>query len=358
MDDAQLEAVLDRLDAAHESGASDRRSDERYVYRVKSCIIHMQSPGAGTSMAYQVPTRNISSGGMGFLHGGFVHPGTRCVVQLISMHGTWKNAEATVVFCRYVEGLVHDVSVQFDHQVDPAEYCSQAVKTRVLLADDDPSVSRLVKLFLEQLNADVELAENGRIAVEKAQQNVYDVILMDIEMPVLDGIEAVKQLRGKGYSGTIVAATGLTEPADRQRCLEAGCDRYIGKPYDRDALAELIDSLKQEPLISSLAQERSMIPLIDAFVTELPPKLRAIEEAFAKKDDKDLEQLSRGLKGEAGGYGFEPISSAAEQVEKALIQKTPRPEVKKQVEELIKLCCLARSSLRIGPSTPAETVTA
>ncbi len=84
-----------------------------------------------------------------------------------------------------------------------------------------------------------------------------------------------------------------------------------------------------------------MIPLIDAFIGELPPKLRAVEEAFAKQDDRELEHLSHGLKGEAGGYGFEPISSAAE-----------------QVEELIKLCCLARSSLRTGLSTPAETITA
>ena len=75
-----------------------------------------------------------------------------------------------------------------------------------------------------------------------------------------------------------------------------------------------------------------MIPLIDAFVSELPPKLRAVEEAFAKQDDRELEHLSRGLKGEAGGYGFEPIFSAAEQVEKALSKKAPRPDVQKQVE--------------------------
>jgi len=292
---------------------------------------------------------------MSFLHGGFVHPATRCVVQLISTHGTWKSVDATVVACKYVEGLVHDVSVKFDNEIDPAEFCSQAVKTRVLLIDDDPSFARLTKMFLEQMNAQVDIAENGRIGVEKALNSVYDIVLMDIEMPVLDGFEALKQLRDKGYSGTIVAATGLTQPADRQRCMEAGFDRYIAKPYDRKALAELIDSIKQEPLISSLAQDKAMIPLIDAFVTELPPKLRAIEEAHVKQDNESLERLCRGLKAEAGGYGFEPISTAAQQVEKDLIDNTPRPALKKHLDELIKLCCLARSSIRSGQTDTSPT---
>ena len=133
-----------------------------------------------------------------------------------------------------------------------------------------------------------------------------------------------------------------------------GCDRFIAKPYQREVLTDMIASLKQEPLISSFSQDSSMSAMIDAFVAELPPKLRSIEEVFAKEDQAQLEFLARGLKGEAGSYGFEPISAAAEQVEKAVIEKCPRSEIKRHMDELVKLCCLARSSARSSRPTAKE----
>ncbi|MFQ5501780.1 MAG: response regulator [Phycisphaerae bacterium] len=344
--DTEVEAYLDRMDNEQKRDSNENRQGERYPYRVKGCVVHLQAQGTGNSIAYLVPTRNISAGGMSFLHGGFVYPGTQCTVQLISMHGNWKDMEAVVARCEYIEASIHEVALKFKHEIDPAEYSSDAVKIRVLLVDDDPSVTRLAMMLLKQLNAEVDHAENGQIALELAQEGIYDVILMDMEMPVLDGFETVKQLREKGYSGVIIAATARTQPADKERCLEMGCDRFIAKPYQREVLTEMISSLKQEPLISSLSQDSSMTAMIDAFVMELPPKLRSIEEVFAKEDQAQLERLARGLKGEAGGYGFEPISAAAEQVEKAVIEKRPQSEIKKKMDELVKLCCLARSSAR------------
>lgn len=79
----------------------------------------MQQPGSSGPVVFLVPTRDISATGLSFLHGGFVHVGTRCTVQLITMHGTWNEVPAVVVRCQYVEGGVHEVAVRFDREIDP-----------------------------------------------------------------------------------------------------------------------------------------------------------------------------------------------------------------------------------------------
>ncbi len=346
LDDTRIEAILEKLDASRAQQGEAHRNSARFSYRVKGSVIHMQMPGMASPAPFLVPTRDISATGLSFLHGGFVHLGTKCVVQLISTHGTWENVEAIVVFCEYRADMVHEVALKFKNPIDPGSYSSSAIKTRILLVEDDSSFTRLAMALLKKLNVDVDHAENGKVAVAMASKNNYDAIMMDIEMPIMNGTDATKALREKGYNGVIVATTAMTQPEDKLRCLEAGCDRYIPKPYDIDVLRELIESLQQEPLLSSLAQDQTMIPLINAFVKELPKKMRAIEGAFAKEDKEKLAALCRNLKGEAGGYGFEPISGAAKKAESALIETAAQGNLSAAISELSNLCCLVRSATK------------
>jgi CheY-like chemotaxis protein len=116
---------------------------------------------------------------------------------------------------------------------------------RILLAEDGPDNQRLIAFVLQKSGADVTTVDNGQLAVDAAIEasdagHPFHVVLMDMQMPVMDGYQAVALLRAKGYRLPIIALTAHAMTGDRQRCLAVGCDDYASKPIDRASLIEQI----------------------------------------------------------------------------------------------------------------------
>lgn len=256
---------------------------------------------------------------------------------------------------------------------------------RVLLAEDGVDNQYLISLHLQAAGMEVDVVDNGMLAVECAlaadrNNRRYAVILMDMQMPEMDGYSAVAQLRHEHYSGRIVALTAHAMDGDREKCLAAGCDDYLSKPATRDQLlravaANLVTETSESPadsaapvslesatefdsglapIVSTLAGDRRMIDAIDRFVDRLPRHVETLLHAADVGDRATLSREAHRLKGSAGGYGFQPLTEAAAALEISLTRASDHQEIDlASLHELVDLCRRATSPHE-GPRTERE----
>lgn len=129
-----------------------------------------------------------------------------------------------------------------DRQAETATYALQGAK--ILLAEDEMISRVLTETLLTKAGVEVTSVENGALAVEAVQNGEYQVILMDVQMPVMDGFDATRRIRelekGKGQGAVIIALTALAKQGDRERCLQAGMDDYLSKPIEKISLLEIL----------------------------------------------------------------------------------------------------------------------
>ncbi len=116
---------------------------------------------------------------------------------------------------------------------------------RILYVEDGLDNQRLVSFILKKAGAHVDIAENGQVALEMihASQTQYDLVLMDMQMPILDGYAATRMLREEKFVTPIVALTAHANQGDREKCLEAGCDEYLTKPINKATLVTVINQM-------------------------------------------------------------------------------------------------------------------
>lgn len=111
---------------------------------------------------------------------------------------------------------------------------------KILVVEDSLDNQLLAELYLSRSGAEVDFANNGAEGVQKMKSRFYDVVLMDIQMPVMDGYTATKEARHLGIQVPIIALTGFAMKEDQQKCLDAGCNDYLAKPFDRNSLINCI----------------------------------------------------------------------------------------------------------------------
>lgn len=136
------------------------------------------------------------------------------------------------------EGFEYPPRVTIEKMISDED--GQSAEGTILVADDTPDLRQLLSLYLRRMGLDVLLAENGREAVEIAISKQPDLVFMDMQMPVMDGIEAIKALRQRGYAGVVLALTAQSERDRIEAMLDAGCDGYVEKPVRKERLESIV----------------------------------------------------------------------------------------------------------------------
>lgn len=111
---------------------------------------------------------------------------------------------------------------------------------RILVAEDTIDNQVLIKIFLSKLGLNLTFVNNGQEALREVEKKSFDLIMMDMQMPIMDGYTAVKALREKGVTLPVVAMTGFSMKGDKKKCLDAGCDLYISKPFSKEEIIDIV----------------------------------------------------------------------------------------------------------------------
>ncbi len=218
----------------------------------------------------------------------------------------------------------------------------------VLLVEDHLPNRRIVQLFLKDSPVSLDVAGDGEVAVRMVREGAYDLVLMDMEMPVMDGIEATRTIRFEQEQADhtpvpIVALTAHALDSERQRCLDAGCDAFISKPVRKSELLETIaryapDATAECPASRALDGHLVNVPdglgdLIPQYLDSLYNDIAAMQEALAGEDFESLRRLGHSQKGSAPAYGFYRVAELGICIQKAAEEKN-RNEAAQFVDEL------------------------
>ena len=195
-----------------------------------------------------------------------------------------------------------------------------ALSGSVLVAEDGVHNQRLISAYLQCTGADFKVVANGELAVQEAMAGDFDLVLMDIQMPVMDGVGAITMLRATGYHGAIVALTANVMRADIERYREIGFDDVLGKPIDRARLHEVLSRyltpLGAERMPSTGEHIDALVQRLAAdFLAEMPQTVQALETALAQKDWATVRAQSHRIKGLGGSLGYSNLTQLATPIE-------------------------------------------
>jgi PAS domain S-box-containing protein len=227
--------------------------------------------------------------------------------------------------------------VEDEQPAEPAENRKPETSTlRILLAEDNAVNQKVALRLLERLGYGADIASNGLEALEALERRVYDVVLMDVQMPELDGLDAARRIneRWREQRPRIIAMTANALPEDREACFAAGMDDYVAKPIRPDELAEALkrtrsrrtdetsskheDARLDDAALANLRElggDDFVTEVIDAFVADAPTQLAILRSSVEEGATEELRRAAHTLKSNGATLGATDFSEVCRQLE-------------------------------------------
>jgi len=221
-------------------------------------------------------------------------------------------------------------------QLDPD--LAKRLPLRILLAEDNAVNQKVALRLLARLGYRADVAANGLEAVEAVQRQPYDVVLMDVQMPEMDGLEASRRIKqGEAVTGRprIIAVTADAMQGDRERCLAAGMDDYITKPIHVEALVAALTKTRQQSAAEDSEPEASPVidfkkfeefrdtmgtdfigEVIEVFNEDAPELLEQMKQALSSDDAELLRRAAHSLKSNSAAFGADKLAELARELER------------------------------------------
>ncbi len=374
--EAKITELLDHLDMQEPQGGrrvDARRQVRRHPFRHPAVRLTVVHPG-GSVARFAVPTRDISDKSISFLHGGYLHTGTHCVLDLPALSGNDIAIEGAVVRCDHLLGAVHQVAVLFyqavdiklliplesdaeDEAVDPSE-----ISGRILLVDDQAFEARLLAHHLRAATVDLHHAATVEDARDLLQTHPFDLILCDMTLQDEPGAQAIRAMRSWGYKGPIIALSGEWRKDALMEARNAGAAAVLPKPYDASRLLRNIASFLKasslttpdEPIYSEMEKDHATRELVKQFIRDARRLADELATLIVKEDLEGARRISLTLKEAGGGYGFSELLEAAQAAITAIDASYSVAESIQELRRLQDVCERLRTRDEQDEEPPAE----
>lgn len=354
----ELEAILHDLNRGHSgTAAASKRKLKRWPLQLQKAVLTLIDSGGRKSHNTVVP-RNLSKRGASVLYGGFVHPGTQCVLSIRCVDGSSRSISAVVRHSRHAKGRLHDLGLEFSQSVDPRDFfivlgnnylfnreavSLKSITGKLLVIEDSIAMQRLIAKDLHEADLTILFAKTAAEGIARLTEEP-DVILIDYLLPDGNGLDVMQKIRDLGYTVPCMLMTSERDRELRMAAIGAGAREMLYKPVPacvlHQAIAEYlvrdeeVDSGDHGAEGGGSQSKDDVAVFIDVLLAEGKEMAAALE----RNNTETVRSCALELVDSARRHGFPHISEQATEVVRIMDASTNLARASGEVKKLIKLC--------------------
>lgn len=377
---AQVQAVLESLDYHDRNNpARAKRANPRVPYRLDSDLeLTVTHPGGGVGYFQVIPV-NLSAGGMCFLHGGFLYPGSACSLQLRMLDNSpGVQVTGTVVWCQHCSGNCHAVGIKFETPIDIRPFVDidqmagvlaklqmfdpAALTGRVVAIEREAIDAELMEVVMVDTGIDYSAVRDVAAALEVLKTEPVDLILCELNLGEARGEEAIAEIRASGFRRPIIAVTSVTDPARLAAATSAGANDIVRKPFDTQAFLHVLDhflsglklKVDRRPLTTTLDPNIAAKRRVPSYIARVAEAGTNLDAAARGGDLQTSRSVCQSLLVSADAYGFPLLAEAART---ALAALDASQSVEESRDDLFRVAMVVQRIV-LGGTPPAPQMVA